>query len=97
MKKRTIRFVDQIDDTSTSTEDQLGPENDDIHHSIKKKTIIQAMMGTMSFQTNATGSIPVLTCSEMCVDSPVSPQMAINSTQPLTTNRQHSQTLSEME
>ena len=96
-KKWTIRFVDQIDDTWMSTEDQVGPENNDIHHSIKKKTNLHDMMSTTSSQTYEIGHTPISMHSETCRNSLNSPQMAVNSTQPLTTNRQCLQTLSEME
>ena len=96
-KKWTIRFVDQIDDVSMLTEDQLGPENDDIHHSIENKTGLHDTMSTTSSQTYKIGYTPISMHSEMRRNNLNSPQMSVNSTQPLTMNRQCSQTLSERE
>jgi len=96
-KKQTIRFVDQIDDTLTSTEDQLGPENDDIHCSTEKKTGPHDMTSTTLSQTYEIGYTPISMHSEMCRNNINGPQMTINSTQPLTTSGQHLQTHSEVE
>jgi len=92
-----IKTNEQTNDTLVSTEDQLGPRNDDICHSINKNTNLHTTMHTTSFQTYITGSVPVLMHSETCVNCSVSLQKALNPIQSLTTSEQCLQTLSEVE
>jgi len=64
---------------SMSTENQLGPENNDICHSIKKKTILQDTTSTTSSQTYEIGNKHISTCSEMHRNILNGPQMAVHS------------------